>query len=123
MLSPDIQVTSTLPSENSHLAVPVEVLQERWVQKGNKKIKQVLLKWSDDTMEETTWEDIDDLKNRFPRSTAWGQAVSQGKGIVSTSGTREQDIITNGPPGGEAPVQGRREPKPNPRYKGNIWAT
>lgn len=123
MLSPNVQVTNNLPSLSSHLAVPVEVLQERWVQKGNKKIQQVLLKWSEETMGEPTWEDLDDLKNRFPRSTAWGQAVLQGKGIVSSPDDMEQVNTKTRPQDGEAQAQAHREPKPNPRYKGSTWTT
>lgn len=39
--------------------------------------------WSDDDAGEETWEDQIELQQRFPFALAWGQANSQGEGVVS----------------------------------------
>jgi hypothetical protein len=43
---------------------------------------QVLIQWSGTASEQATWEDLEELKARFPKAMAWGQAISQGEGIV-----------------------------------------
>ena len=37
-------------------------------------------------MEAATWENLESLKQRFPRAPAWGQAVSEDRGNVSSQG-------------------------------------
>ena len=102
----------------------------RWIQKGNKRIQQVLLRWSDPTMEEPTWKDYEDLKNRFPRSTAWGQAVVQERGIVSdpshhtgsdTSSQGGEEAQQDPAPDEANSGRAQRVRKPNPRYTGDSW--
>lgn len=44
---------------------------------------QGLIQWSGQTEDLATWEDLEELKQRFPRATAWGQAAFQGGGNVS----------------------------------------
>ncbi|XP_025877880.1 uncharacterized protein [Oryza sativa Japonica Group] len=39
-------------------------------------------KFSGTASEQATWEDLEELKARFPKAMAWGQAISQGEGIV-----------------------------------------
>ena len=43
---------------------------------------------------DNTWEDLIDLKTRFPYAPAWGQALSQGRGNVSTSTSNTRAPIT-----------------------------
>jgi hypothetical protein len=46
--------------------------------------EQIQVEWSDPMATNITWEDVVELRQRFPSSPAWGQAVSQGPGDVST---------------------------------------
>jgi hypothetical protein len=46
-------------------------------------IAQVLVHWSGLAPENATWEDVNDLKRRFPHAPAWGQAGFQEGGNVS----------------------------------------
>nr|ABA96448.2 retrotransposon protein, putative, unclassified, expressed [Oryza sativa Japonica Group]BAG99806.1 unnamed protein product [Oryza sativa Japonica Group] len=100
--------------------------------------------------EQAIWEDLEDLKMRFPGALAWGQAKFHGEGIVRnlpvTMGTEEgepdeaeaeqgeKEPEEGEPDEAEAEVQeeeiqtttpGRarptRGPKPNPRYHGSEW--
>lgn len=68
---------SRLPSPDASLQVPEQVLQRRVVHRGDKKVVQVLLQWPGDTADLATWEDFEEIKQRFPHTLAWGQAVSQ----------------------------------------------
>lgn len=51
--------------------------------KGNKVVTQVLVQWSGMGAEEASWEDMEELRSRFPRAPAWGQAGFQGRENVS----------------------------------------
>lgn len=71
-----------LPTLSLH-QVPVSILESHQVKKGNSSSTQVLVQWSDAVAGEETWEDLVELKQRFPGALAWGQGQSQGEGIVS----------------------------------------
>lgn len=71
-----------LPTLSLH-QVPVSILESHQVKKGNSSSTQVLVQWSDAVAAEETWEDLVELKQRFPGALAWGQGQSQGEGIVS----------------------------------------
>ncbi|KAM3386101.1 hypothetical protein ACQJBY_009639 [Aegilops geniculata] len=81
-LGPHCQVQSDLPPVDSQLAIPVRVLQRRFRQAGERAVPQGLIQWSDQLESLATWEDLEALKQRFPRAAAWGQAAFQGKGNV-----------------------------------------
>lgn len=53
---------------------------------GWQTIHQGLIRWLG-TPSEVTWEDLADLHTCFPAAPAWGQADSQGEGIVSSPAT------------------------------------
>jgi hypothetical protein len=84
-IGPNIQVQPVLPSPLDILQVPVRILQRRLRQQGPIAVGQALVQWSGQPEALATWEDVDDLKRRFPRAPAWGQAGSQGGGSVSNS--------------------------------------
>ena len=81
-VAPKHQVLPCLPPDTSDLQIPMRVLQHRVKQVQNKTIAQVLVQWSGADESAATWEDLDSLKQSFPRAPAWGQAVSQGGGRV-----------------------------------------
>ena len=62
---------------------PEAVLDRRLVKKGNWAIVQVLVKWNHLPPSSVTWEDYYVVKNRFPKSLAWGQASSEVGGDVT----------------------------------------
>jgi len=59
------------------------ILDRRLRRQNDITIPQVLVQWSFLPPELSTWEDEDDLRQQFPRSPAWGQAGTQGRGGVS----------------------------------------
>lgn len=75
-------VQPQLPTSHSVLQYPLAVLDSRLAKKGNDTVSQVLIHWSDSLPAEATWEDLEELRNRFPGALAWGQANFQGWGLV-----------------------------------------
>jgi hypothetical protein len=63
--------------------VPVEIVDRRLVQKKDNGLLQVLVKWSTLKDEETTWDDYEILRARFPEAAIWGQASSSGGASVT----------------------------------------
>jgi hypothetical protein len=53
-------------------------------QDGRRHMIQALIQWSNSTTQEATREDLDSLCQSFPRAPAWGQAVSEEGGRVSS---------------------------------------
>ena len=63
-----------------------------------------------------TWEDAKPLKQKFPRTPAWGQAGSQERGPVTSLPGGPQD---GGP---EAELgRGKRRTRPNIKLTGPEW--
>lgn len=119
-LGPHCQVQPTLPNPDSQFAVPVRVLQRRFRRRGHVSVPQGLIQWSDQPDALATWEDLDELKQRFPRAPAWGQAGFQGAGSVS-SATADQAqegdavfITKEGRPS-------KRAHQPSTRYAEKDW--
>jgi hypothetical protein len=115
-----------LDPDSGHLATPVEVLQQRLRRHGDKMIVQALVRWSGTSSSTTSWEDLEELRHRFPSATAWSQAVFQGRGNV-TSGTGtpddEQEQVSKIAGSVQSTAQQRhvRVTRPNPKYKGGNW--
>jgi hypothetical protein len=82
-IRPGQQVSPNLPALDLSHQILVAILQQRLRQHGLTSIAQVLVHWSGSPPEDATWEDVDDLKRRFPRAPAWGQAGFQEGGNVS----------------------------------------
>jgi len=103
------QVSPTFPTDVVLPRVPELILQTKSSPNGRSSNKLFLVKWSGwpDTM--VTWEDAEDVKRRFSRAPAWGQAVSQEGGDVSNT-----DAATTGP-------RLSRPRKPNTRVSGPEW--
>lgn len=72
-------VQHSLPSSLGSLQVPQLFLDRRVAKKGNSVIIQLLTHWSGTAIKDASWEDMDDLKNRFPQAPAWGQVGFQGR--------------------------------------------
>lgn len=109
-----VQVQSVLPSPLDVLQVPARVLQRRLRQQGNVAVSQALIQWSGQPETLATWEDVDELKQRFPRSPAWGQAGFQDRGNVSTPNEEEGPLTVA--------EREKRERKASTRYPASTWA-
>jgi len=87
-VSIDLSAVCTDPLEALQ---PESFLGTRYTNKGSSTVKQVLVQWSSLPADMATWEEVFDLRRRYPEAPAWGQAGFQGEGIVrrrarSTSG-------------------------------------
>ena len=83
---PSAQVSSDLDSvctDPFQALVPTKVLAERLLPRGATTIKQLLIQWGDLPPEMATWEEEIGVKRRYPESSAWGQAETQGGGNVT----------------------------------------
>jgi hypothetical protein len=108
----DHQVTPILPSDFALQLAPEQVLQTRAVLRGHSTIQQVLVKWNNLPASLATWEDYEALRQEFPRATAWGQAVLQGQGGVSSPSKQASTSAAEGRP--TTP----RVRRPNTKYAG-----
>jgi hypothetical protein len=71
-IAANVQVQTQLPSPLDVLQIPSRVLQHRLRQQGPIAVTQALIQWSGLPESLATWEDVDDLKRRFPCSLAGG---------------------------------------------------
>lgn len=77
-----IPLMSDLPSIIDVARIPEVILSRRVSLRSNRQVNQVLVRWSGISDDMATWEDLDDLKRRFPLAPAWGQAASQEGGML-----------------------------------------
>jgi hypothetical protein len=121
------QVTPALPSDFALRLTPEQVLQTRVVRRGHHSVQQVLIKWNNLPSTLATWEDYEAFRQEFPRATAWGQAVIQGRRDVSSANSEEQAAaLVDGPISARAAISssqpsGSRPRKANSRYVGDEW--
>jgi hypothetical protein len=69
VIGPVILVSPILPNELSALQVPEKILQQRVVNQGSRLVVQVLVKWSPSPESMARWEDLEPLRQRFPKAT------------------------------------------------------
>lgn len=115
-LLPGTPSSSQLPHVANTVVSPVKILAHRWKRGPNGRKEQVQVQWSDPAVLDITWEDKEELQQRFPAATAWGQAVPQGGGDVSippdTSNDQGVTLQRDRP---------KRLVQPNRRYLGPEW--
>lgn len=81
VLSNAVQVMPDIPNLSQPFQIPVRILQRRLaVDIG---VSEGLVQWSGWPLSLATWENLEDLKRRFPRAPAWGQAGSFGGGVLA----------------------------------------
>lgn len=121
-IAPAEQVQPVLPTLHpvaGQLAVPGKILQRRLQRRGNKMVVQVLVEWSGVSSPATTWENLEELRHRFPVAPAWGQADFQdGSNVTPRESGAEQSVELNGPSSETRPKRMRRA---NPRVSGEDW--
>jgi hypothetical protein len=127
-------VTSSLPPPSILWSVPERILQRRLITKGNRSVQQGLIQWSNIPASLATWEDLEFLRQQFPRAGLWNLPRAQGRGNVSTSASDDDEAVSvaaaaspdavtgNGQmPDGLQEPRPRRPNMPNPRYFGPAW--
>jgi hypothetical protein len=67
-------------SEDGPIIQPTTVLQARTIRRGTQKVHQLQVQWEQN--DEPTWEDLDDLKSKFPTLNLEDKVVFKGDGIV-----------------------------------------
>ncbi|GAU44596.1 hypothetical protein TSUD_187860 [Trifolium subterraneum] len=67
-------------SEDGPIIQPTTVLQARTIRRGTQKVHQLQVQWEKN--DEPTWEDLDDLKSKFPTLNLEDKVVFKGDGIV-----------------------------------------
>jgi hypothetical protein len=85
-------VTTELPSESAIWSVPERILQQHLLRKGTTFVVQGLIKWSELPESLATWEELDFLRQQFPRAPVWRHAGAQGGGSVSTDPIHRQAV-------------------------------
>jgi hypothetical protein len=117
-------VTAHLPSEAVLWSVPEKILRTRTIFKGTHSITQGLIKWSNLSSSLSTWEDLEFLKQQFPRASVWSRPGAQGGGDVTAPTiqhpTTEDEEATLGP----GPQPARRSTRPrtrSTRVMGEDW--
>lgn len=83
-IGPGHKVLPQLPISDSLFQVPVRVLQKRVPQQGHQTVVQVLVQWSGSSEEMATWEDLETLRQQFPRASAWDKQNFKRKGMSTT---------------------------------------
>jgi hypothetical protein len=99
--------------------IPVKFLGHRWRQTPTGRRAQVQVQWSVGTNPDVTWEDKIQLQQKFPETMAWGQAMSQGEGDVSTSTEAATDKLEMGL--ANRSTRPKRIPRSNRRLCGPEW--
>lgn len=95
--------------------VPEQVLQTRQVRRRHKTLEQGLIKWSGIPASLATWENMAELKTRFPRAPAWGQAAREGgKTVMSPPAHGPDDGLAQRP---------RRTRKASQRFPDSEWTS
>jgi transposase InsO family protein len=115
------QVVAVLPDQIEPLQVPQQILDRRLINRGNRQVSQVLIKWSNLDASLSTWEDEVALRARFPSAAAWGQAAFQGGGNVSNPETQEQTSAEEATTAEPERRMGRRSRRPSSKIAGAEW--
>uniref|UniRef100_A0ACD5Z751 Uncharacterized protein n=1 Tax=Avena sativa TaxID=4498 RepID=A0ACD5Z751_AVESA len=84
---------------------------------GSSLVSQALIQWSGQPESLATWEDIEELRQRFPRAAAWRQDAFQGKESVSIADT---EAMTQARSEDDAQAT-KRCRRPSTRYASKDW--
>ncbi|WVZ61926.1 hypothetical protein U9M48_011733 [Paspalum notatum var. saurae] len=63
--------------------IPEAILERKQAPRGNSVVSQVLVRWTSLPDSMATWDEEIDLRRRYPKAPAWGQAGIQGEGYVT----------------------------------------
>ncbi|KAK1617297.1 hypothetical protein QYE76_022814 [Lolium multiflorum] len=126
----EIMAEATLPPDASTEQVPERVLARRRRILGNTTLLEGKVVWSGVSDNLATWDNLQELKKRFPEAPAWGQAGSQGEGDVTNPATGltrrhavDEHLKFCPVPEAKELRQSRRERRHNHRVNGPEWTT
>jgi hypothetical protein len=71
------------PSDTDIWSVPERIIQQRLLRQGTSSVLQGLIKWSNLPESLATWEELEALRQQFPRALVWEHPGAQGGGSVS----------------------------------------
>lgn len=129
----DRVINATLPPDPPDLQLPEKIVARRARTLGSSSVKEGLVRWTGmpDTL--ATWENLQDLRRRFPGAPAWGQAGSQEEEDVMNlpSATRkktlrdkEKEVEASGTEEQKVQVRrSRRKRQLNAKFSGPDWTT
>jgi hypothetical protein len=93
-----VQVDSDLsqfPTDADKVVSPVQLQNTRMVRRGSSSIFQVQVQWEGLPSSLSTWEEISDLRRRYPASPAWGQAdFQEGDNVRNLMSPRNEGCLT-----------------------------
>ena len=120
-------VTNHLSSDAVLWSVSEQILQTRSIAKGTRSIAQSLIQWSNLPRSLATWEDLEFLRQQFPRTTIWDRLGAQGRGSVTTGPSTVPRPAQESEEGAQdSGLQLRRSSRPklpNQRITGEEWTT
>lgn len=76
VLKPGMSSSTKLPIPTDEVLAPIKILDGR---------EQIQVQWPPGSDQDVSWEDQIQLQQQFPDAMAWGQAMSQAGGDVSSS--------------------------------------
>jgi hypothetical protein len=120
---PVTHMAQPLPPNFDGLQVPQKILQKRVATAGSTVRLQALIQWSGLPASLATWEDVEALRQRFPRAPAWGQAGAYPGGDVNntTSATPDESTSDHEAAQEDGPRRGARTRRPNSLIQGPEW--
>lgn len=77
------EVTPSPPPASILWSIPERILQRRQVPQGARLVHQGLIQWSNLPVTLATWEDLEHLRQQFPRASLWNDPDAQGEGGVT----------------------------------------
>jgi hypothetical protein len=78
-------VTAEPPSDTAIWSVPERIIQRRLLHQGTSSVMQGLIKWSNLLESLATWEELEALRQQFPRTLVWEHLGAQGGGVSATA--------------------------------------
>jgi hypothetical protein len=120
-----------LPDEPPDFQEPEKILARRSRSLGSSTVREGLIRWTGMADTLATWENLQELRHRFPSAPAWGQAGSEEKGDVTdlpctstspSSKARDQEINKHGTPEEREQLRrSKRERRRAARFSGPEW--
>lgn len=124
----DRVISDQLPDDPPEFQLPEHILARRSRVLGSSTIKEVLVRWTGMSDASATWENVQELRQRFPDAPAWGQAGSQGEGDVTNPPTNKARAQRDKKkPGDSASAEeelqqpSKRVRTKSSRYSGPAW--
>ena len=65
-------------SQSVSLVEPVAILERRMVKRGNQAVAQLLIPWTNSSLEEATWEFASEIRRRFPKFSLEDKGSGEG---------------------------------------------